>query len=45
MEGAPLSARGHHQAGEEAEHVYHYSFHIMDPAFGHLAVKMSGHQL
>jgi len=25
------------------EHVYHYSFHIMDPAFGHLTVKMSGH--
>jgi hypothetical protein len=25
------------------EHVYHYSFHIMDPAFGHLAIKMSGH--
>ena len=25
------------------EYVYHYSFHIMDPAFGHLVVKMSGH--
>ena len=25
------------------EHVYHYSFHIMDPAFGHLVIKMSGH--
>ena len=29
---------------KKREHVYHYSFHIMDPAFGHLAVKMSGHQ-
>jgi hypothetical protein len=28
---------------KKREHVYHYSFHIMDPAFGHLAVKMSGH--
>jgi hypothetical protein len=25
------------------EHVYHYSFHIMDPVLGHLTVKMSGH--
>jgi hypothetical protein len=25
------------------EHVCHYSFHIMDPAFGHLVIKMSGH--
>ena len=25
------------------EYVYHYSFHIMDPAFGHLTIKMSGH--
>jgi hypothetical protein len=24
-------------------HVNHYSFHIMDPVWGHLAVKMSGH--
>jgi hypothetical protein len=23
--------------------VNHYSFHIMDPAFGHLTIKMSGH--
>ena len=28
---------------KKREYVYHYSFHIMDPAFGHLAVKMSGH--
>jgi hypothetical protein len=25
------------------EYVYHYSFHIMDPAFGHMTIKMSGH--
>jgi hypothetical protein len=23
--------------------VNHYSFHIMDPGFGHLTIKMSGH--
>ena len=23
--------------------VNHYSFHIMDPTFGHLTIKMSGH--
>ena len=28
---------------KKREYVYHYSFHIMDPAFGHLTVKMSGH--
>ena len=28
---------------KKREHVYHYSFHIMDPAFGHLTIKMSGH--
>ena len=28
---------------KKREHVYHYSFHIMDPAWGHLVVKMSGH--
>src|SRR5262245_21128860 len=28
---------------KKREYVYHYSFHIMDPAFGHLVVKMSGH--
>ena len=28
---------------KKREYVYHYSFHIMDPAFGHLAIKMSGH--
>jgi hypothetical protein len=28
---------------KKSEYVYHYSFHIMDPAFGHLVIKMSGH--
>jgi hypothetical protein len=27
----------------KTEYVYHYSFHIMDPAWGHLTVKVSGH--
>jgi len=27
----------------KTEYVYHYSFHIIDPAWGHLTVKMSGH--
>lgn len=25
------------------KYVYHYSFQLMDPAFGHLTVKISGH--
>jgi hypothetical protein len=28
---------------KKREYVYHYGFHIMDPAFGHLVIKMSGH--
>jgi hypothetical protein len=28
---------------KKREYVCHYSFHIMDPAFGHLTIKMSGH--
>jgi hypothetical protein len=28
---------------KQSEYVNHYSFHIMDPAWGHLVVKMSGH--
>jgi hypothetical protein len=28
---------------KKTEYVYHYSFHIMDPAWGHMVVKMSGH--
>ena len=38
------SASGHiTNIEKKREHVYHYSFHIMDPAFGHLVIKMSGH--
>jgi hypothetical protein len=28
---------------KKTEHVNHYSFHIMDPQWGHLVIKMSGH--
>jgi len=28
---------------KKREYVYHYSFHVMDPSFGHLVIKMSGH--
>jgi hypothetical protein len=28
---------------KKSEYVNHYSFHIMDPQWGHLVVKMSGH--
>jgi hypothetical protein len=28
---------------KKSEHVYHYNFHIIDPDWGHVTVKMSGH--
>jgi len=28
---------------KKTSHVNHYSFHIMDPVWGHLTIKMSGH--
>ena len=28
---------------KKREYIYHYSFHIIDPAFGHMTIKMSGH--
>jgi hypothetical protein len=28
---------------KKSQHVYHYSFHIMDPQWGHMTIKMSGH--
>jgi hypothetical protein len=28
---------------KKSEYVYHYSFHILDPDWGHVTVKMSGH--
>jgi hypothetical protein len=48
---APASVwRVHRSAGgaisrleKKTEYVYHYSFHIMDPAWEHMVIKMSGH--
>ncbi len=38
------SPRGHITSIEKkTEYVYHYSFHIMDPDWGHVTIKMSGH--
>jgi hypothetical protein len=28
---------------KKTEHVYHYNFHIIDPDWGHVTIKMSGH--
>jgi hypothetical protein len=28
---------------KKTTYVNHYSFHIMDPAWGHVTIKMSGH--
>jgi hypothetical protein len=36
--------RGHIQnLAKKKSYVNHYSFHIMDPDFGHVTIKMSGH--
>jgi hypothetical protein len=43
VKGAPLGARVIARLGKKRQHACHYSFHIMDPAFGHLPIKMSGH--
>jgi hypothetical protein len=48
---APVTVWKVHRSGggvitnleKKREYVYHYSFHIMDPAFGHMVIKMSGH--
>jgi len=38
------SDRGHIvNIEKKTEHVYHYSFHIMDPDWGHVTIKISGH--
>jgi hypothetical protein len=42
VEGAPLGG-AITNLEKKRQYVYHYSFHIMDPAFGHLTIKMSGH--
>ena len=37
-------AHGHiGNLAKKKSYVYHYSFHIMDPEFGHVTIKMSGH--
>ncbi len=28
---------------KKSEYVYHYSFHVMEPDWGHVTIKMSGH--
>jgi hypothetical protein len=48
---APASVRKVHRTAagvitrleKKTGYVYHYSFHIMDPAWGHMVIKMSGH--
>ena len=38
------SSRGHIvNIEKKTEYVYHYSFHIMDPDWGHVTIKLSGH--
>jgi hypothetical protein len=47
---APASVQKVHRSGrgvitrleKKREHVYHYSFHIMDPVSGHPAVRRAG---
>lgn len=29
--------------GKKTEHACHYNFHIMDPDWGHVTIKVSGH--
>ena len=44
VEGEAVRERGRSPALEKkSEYVNHYSFHIMDPQWGHLVIKMSGH--
>ncbi len=43
MEGAPFGGRVITRIERKTEYVYHGTFHIMDPAWGHMVVKMSGH--
>ena len=40
----PVGGRGaSRNLAKKTAYVNHYSFHIMDPAWGHVAIKMSGH--
>jgi hypothetical protein len=38
-----VRANGHIQAKQSMPSVNHYSFHILDPEWGHLTIKLSGH--
>jgi hypothetical protein len=38
-----VRANGHIQAKKSRPSVNHYSFHILDPDWGHLTIKLSGH--
>jgi hypothetical protein len=38
-----VSAKHHIERKKPMPHVNHYSFHILDPDWGHLTIKISGH--
>jgi hypothetical protein len=38
-----ISAKHHIERKKPAPYVNHYSFHILDPEWGHLTIKLSGH--
>jgi hypothetical protein len=38
-----ISAKRHIERKKPAPYVNHYSFHILDPEWGHLTIKLSGH--
>ena len=41
--GEPVGAGVITNLAKKRAFVNHYSFHVMDPAWGHLTIKMSGH--
>ena len=38
-----ISAKHHIERKKPMPYVNHYSFHILDPDWGHLTIKISGH--
>src|SRR5882757_8859705 len=38
-----ISAKHHIERKKPIPYVNHYSFHILDPEWGHLTIKVSGH--
>jgi hypothetical protein len=40
-----VSAKHHIERKKPMPYVNHYSFHILDPDWGHLTIKISGHPL